>query len=156
LKITTAAKTGAAEKGYSFKLVLPPKQPYVQYYGYEVSPAWLVQFAEHHYPQGLPDRNDKSYNATAIRLAYDIIRDWDRVYTLATEHCFPVPPEWIASMHDEGGEPEDLQIVLSVCSDEESDLEWLPVQERMDFLTKLIGHGPKWWPSREFTALAHC
>ncbi|KAJ8590352.1 hypothetical protein M405DRAFT_816403 [Rhizopogon salebrosus TDB-379] len=157
LKITTPAKNGDGN-GQPFKLSRPPKQPYVQYYGYEVSPAWLIQFAEHYYPEGLLDRNDKSYEDNAIMLAYSIIRDWGRIYTLATKHCFnppegcPVPPEWIASMYDEGDDPEDLQIVLvlSVCSDKEDNFEWRPVQDKMDFLTKLIGHGPKWWPSCGF------
>ncbi|OJA10925.1 hypothetical protein AZE42_03058 [Rhizopogon vesiculosus] len=159
-KSLEALKNNPRETGEAqlFKLDRPPTQPFVQHYGYEVSPAWLIQFAEHHYPEGIPDRNDKSYNSTAIRLAYDIIRDWGRMCILATNHCFnspeacPVPTEWLATMYDDVDDPEDLQgvLVLSVCSDEEDDFEWRPVQAKMDFLTKSIGHEPKWWPSCGF------
>jgi hypothetical protein len=35
--------------------------------------------------------------------------------------------------------------VLAVCSDEEDSFEEHPVQEQMDYMTKLVGHGPQWW-----------
>ncbi|KAG0703087.1 hypothetical protein DFH29DRAFT_918820 [Suillus ampliporus] len=39
----------------------------------------------------------------------------------------------------------DTVLVLSVCSDEEESFEERPTQGQMDFMTKLIGHGPQWW-----------
>jgi hypothetical protein len=153
IKLVTKPETGSSKKGQPFKLARPQKQSYIQYYGYEVSSEWLVQFAEHYCAEGLPHRNAIDYEHTAVTLAHETIQDWC-ITSLAIKACFkppkggPVPPEWLASVYGEGDDPEDLQIVgvFSVCSDDEHDFEWRPPQEEMDFLTKLFGRGPQWWP----------
>lgn len=66
-----------------------------------------------------------------------------------------VSPEWIAVYdgdYDDVLSDEELlafQVqtvyVLTVCSDEEDSFEKRPIQEQMDYITKLVGHGPQWW-----------
>jgi hypothetical protein len=66
-----------------------------------------------------------------------------------------VPPEWIAVYdgdYDDVLSDEELlaiQIdtvyVLTVCSDEGGSFEERPIQEQMDYITKMVRHGPQWW-----------
>ncbi|KAG0692344.1 kinase-like domain-containing protein [Suillus ampliporus] len=84
-------QTGAPTRRRPFKLVCPKRQPHVQYYGYAVAPEWMVQFAEKHWPEALPDRNDKRYEHVAMTRAFELIRDWIPLYTLAGRDCFNPP-----------------------------------------------------------------
>jgi hypothetical protein len=66
-----------------------------------------------------------------------------------------VPPEWIAVYdgdYDDVLSDEELlaiQIdtvyVLTMCSDEGGSFEERPIQEQMDYITKMVRHGPQWW-----------
>ncbi|KAG0700387.1 hypothetical protein DFH29DRAFT_1080711 [Suillus ampliporus] len=165
LKIATPQQTGVSTRRRPFKLIRPERQPHVQYYGYGVSRDWLLQFAEQHCPEALPDRNAKNYETTARTRAYEFIVEWSGIYTLDTKDCFnpkggSVPPEWIAlydGVYDDQLDddeimsiPIDTVHVLAVCSDQDDDFGWRPTQEKMDFMTKVIGHTPQWWVSCGF------
>ncbi|KAG0705303.1 hypothetical protein DFH29DRAFT_291338 [Suillus ampliporus] len=159
LKIVAPQQTDHSMRRRPFKLVRPPSQPHVQYYGYAVPPEWLIQFTEQHWPEALPDRNDKGYEYMAATRAFELILDWSGIYTLDSKDCFDpkggsVPPEWIALYdgdEDEDDELQDIQIdtvhVFSLCSDQDESFEARPTQERVDFMTKLVGHAPQWWVS---------
>ncbi|OAX34278.1 hypothetical protein K503DRAFT_869021 [Rhizopogon vinicolor AM-OR11-026] len=136
-----------------FRLTRPKPQPRVQFYGYAISPYWLLEFAVQNCPDLLPDPKDKSYEYTAMQRGYELLRDWLCIYSLDRQYCFnpkgsSVPPEWIEGVNDDEP-PEDLEMVdvLAVCSDREDEFERRPTQEQLDFLTKLIGYSPKWWVS---------
>ncbi|KAG1737110.1 uncharacterized protein EDB91DRAFT_1141104 [Suillus paluster] len=144
-----------------FKLVRPKRQSHLQFYGYAVSREWLIQFAEQNWPADeLPDRNAKDYEDIAATRAYKLIADLSSICSLGRKTCFnpkggSVPPYWIAVYdgdYDDELDDEELMniqidtvVVLSVCSDEEDSFEERPTQGQMDFMTKLIGHGPQWW-----------
>ncbi|KAG0696373.1 hypothetical protein DFH29DRAFT_208477 [Suillus ampliporus] len=159
LKIATPQQTGYSIRR-PFKLVRPKRQPHLQFYGYAVSPEWLIQFAQQHWSEALPDRNAKNYEDIAMTRAYELISGFSGIYNLDRKDCFnpkggSVPLEWIAvydgDYDDELDDDEleaiqiDIVHVLTVCSDEEDEFEERPTQEKMDFMTKLIGHGPQWW-----------
>ncbi|KAG1843274.1 hypothetical protein DFJ58DRAFT_804732 [Suillus subalutaceus] len=160
LKITTSQQNRDSTKYRPFKLIRPKRQPHLQFYGYGVSWEWLIQFAEQNCPEELPDRDDIGYKCMAAIRAYELIADLTTINTLDRKLCFNpkgglVPPEWIAvydgDYDDILSEEELLAIkidtihVLAVCSDEEDSFEERPVQGQMDYMTKLIGHGPQWW-----------
>ncbi|KAG2359601.1 hypothetical protein BDR07DRAFT_1462446 [Suillus spraguei] len=76
-------------------------KPHLQFYGYGVSREWLIQFAEQHCPEELPDHNDIGYKCMATMRAYELIADLTTINTLDRKLCFNlkggfVPPEWIA------------------------------------------------------------
>ncbi|KAG1748940.1 uncharacterized protein EDB91DRAFT_1111526 [Suillus paluster] len=161
-KIATPQQTDDSMRRRPFKLVRPPRQPHVQYYGYAVSPEWLVQFTEQHWSGALPERNDIGYEYMAATRAFELLLDWSGIFTLDSKDCFnpkggSVPPEWIA-LYD-GDEDDDeaddeypnIQIdtvhVFALCSDQDESFEARPTQERVDFMTNLIGHTPQWWVS---------
>lgn len=153
-KIATGQQTEDSARKLPFKLLPPRKQSYVQYYGYEVCPYWLIAFAEKHCPKELPDKGEEDYEDIALMRAYELISDWSGIHNLGMQDCLnppngaSVPPEWFASMfHDEVPEGLETVTVLAVCSDEEEKFERRPTQPQMDFMTKLIGHGPRWWVS---------
>ncbi|KAG0700389.1 hypothetical protein DFH29DRAFT_932310 [Suillus ampliporus] len=162
LKIAAPQQTEVSTRRRPFNLVRPERQSYVHYYGYAVSRDWLIQFAEQHCPEALPERSAKNYENTARTRAYELIRAWAGICTLARKECFnpkggSVPPEWIAlydGVYDDELDDEELMsiqidtvLVLAVCSDQDDSYEWRPRQENMDFMTKLIGHTPQWWVS---------
>ncbi|OAX35519.1 hypothetical protein K503DRAFT_365116, partial [Rhizopogon vinicolor AM-OR11-026] len=158
LEIATVQQTehfAKTPKRQPFTLVLPKKQSYVQYYGYEVCPYWLIAFAEKHCPETLPDQKAEDYQDVAVMRAYKRISAWSGIRTLGMQDCFNppksgiVPPEWFASIFDDDIQPEDVDIVnvIIVCSDQEEEFQGRPSQIHIDFLTKLIGHGPRWWVS---------
>ncbi|KAG1733956.1 hypothetical protein EDB19DRAFT_1911295 [Suillus lakei] len=92
--------------------------------------------------------------------AYELIADISCIRTIDANICFNpkgslVPPEWLA-VHD--GDYDDVLsdeellaieidtvYVLTMCSDEEESFEERPIQEKMDDMANLIGHGPQWW-----------
>ncbi|KAG0700384.1 hypothetical protein DFH29DRAFT_932285 [Suillus ampliporus] len=143
-------QTEVSTRRRPFNLVRPERQSYVHYYGYPVSRDWLIH------------RSAKNYENTARTRAYELIRAWAGICTLARKECFnpkggSVPPEWIAlydGVYDDELDDEELMsiqidtvLVLAVCSDQDDSYEWRPMQENMDFMTKLIGHTPQWWVS---------
>jgi hypothetical protein len=92
--------------------------------------------------------------------AYEHLVDFTGINNLDTITCFnpkggSVPPEWIpVSNGDYDDVLSDEEVlafqiqtvyVLTVCSDEEDPFEDCSIQEQMDYLTKLVGHGPQWW-----------
>ncbi|OAX31330.1 hypothetical protein K503DRAFT_777675 [Rhizopogon vinicolor AM-OR11-026] len=155
LKIATGQQTEESARRLPFKLDPPKKQSYVQYYGYEVCPYWLIAFAEEHCPEELPDQNAEDYQDVAVMRAYKRISAWSGIHTLEMQDCFnppkggTVPPEWFASIFYDDIQPEGVDIVnvLIVCSDQEEKFQGRPSQVHIDFMTKLIGHGPRWWVS---------
>jgi hypothetical protein len=155
LQITTQQQTGDATRR-PFKLICPKRQPHVQYYGYEVSDAWLIQLVESYWPEVLPDRNVKHYEDTAMTRGFELVRHWTGIYNLDGQDCFNpkggyVPPEWFALFDDddEDEEFEDIDIdivhVFVLCSDQEESFKERPTQEDVDYMTKLMGHVPQWW-----------
>ncbi|KAG1718165.1 uncharacterized protein EDB91DRAFT_1341459 [Suillus paluster] len=113
LKITTPQHTGDSMRRRPFKLVRPKRQqmnpytglPHVQYYGYAVSPEWLIESAERHCLEALPSRNANDYEGTTITQAYELIRHLAGIYNLACNFFFnpkghSVPPEWVAAMYE--------------------------------------------------------
>ncbi|KAG0701207.1 hypothetical protein DFH29DRAFT_1051947 [Suillus ampliporus] len=152
-KIATAQQTGASMRRRPFEFVCPKRQlqtnrsinlPYAQYYRYAVSSKWLIQFAEGHYPETLPDRDDIGYEDIAISRAYELISAWSGIYYLGHKDCFnpkggSVPPLWFALYEgDYDDELDDdalaaIQVdtvqVFAVCSDKEDEFEERPAQE---------------------------
>ncbi|KAJ8588154.1 hypothetical protein M405DRAFT_820231 [Rhizopogon salebrosus TDB-379] len=163
LRIATPQDTGNSRKRRPCEVIRPQRQrqinlytglPHLQYYGYAVSRDWLVAFTEQHWPEALPERDARNYRKTAIRRAYELIGHLTGIPDLARKTCFnpkgdSVPPEWFASLYDEADDPEDMEtvIVFALCSDEDDDFEGRPTQDKVDFMTNLVGHAPQWWVS---------
>jgi hypothetical protein len=121
-----------------FEIARPKRQSHVQYYGYAVSQEWLIWFSKKFRPE---DRNDmgvtsKQYFEGLAKLA--------NIDDFSWKHCFD--PNG-GSVNDE--EPKNIPIdtveVLYVCSDEEGSIQKCPDEEKLEVMTALLGHGPKWW-----------
>jgi hypothetical protein len=89
-----------------------------------------------------------------MRRAYELIEHLSCIYTLARKTRLnpkgdSVPREWFAGLYDETDDPEDMETVtvFALCSDENYDFEQRPTQDKVDFMTSLIGHAPRWWVS---------
>ncbi|KAG2114850.1 hypothetical protein DEU56DRAFT_180378 [Suillus clintonianus] len=175
LTITTATsvrrKRLVKRQRRPFKLVRPPKmlhinmcigRPYIQFYGYEATPEFLVRLAEEKCPEALRDRNDRDYEIDAMTQAHMLILARSGILPLFYMTCFKpqdgsVPPVWLDAFgmrgfnRDHIDEDElianpivDVQ-VLAVCSDIDRSFERRPTQAQMDAITELMGYAPQWW-----------
>ncbi|OAX41434.1 hypothetical protein K503DRAFT_780643 [Rhizopogon vinicolor AM-OR11-026] len=126
-------------------LQTPPstRLPYIQYYGYAVSREWLVQRAEQHCSEELPDRNDKRYEYTATKKAYYFICGWADVLDYLDQKCcftgHSISPDGWA-LESDGDADDELEdpgdehvLVLVLCSDRDQQR---TMQERVNFLTR--------------------
>ncbi|KAG1737105.1 uncharacterized protein EDB91DRAFT_1083145 [Suillus paluster] len=96
-------------------------------------------------------QNNTGYDELAMTRAFDLIQDWVGMHGLARKYCFnpkgrSVPPEWFVRYLNPDDEPEDIETVHihAVCSDQEDDFEWRPLQKRVDLLTDFVGRSPRW------------
>ncbi|KAG0705827.1 hypothetical protein DFH29DRAFT_905015 [Suillus ampliporus] len=128
--------------------------PYTQYYGFAVSPEWLVEFAERNCPEELPPRDDKSYEDVAMTRAFEFIREWPSMYTLERKTCFnpkggSVPPKWFTRYHDDEDDGRGIETVhvFAIYSDQEDEFGERPAQYKVEAITEMMEYMPRWFVS---------
>ncbi|KAG1770581.1 hypothetical protein EV702DRAFT_1049307 [Suillus placidus] len=127
----------------------------LKYYGYGISEEWRIWFSNQ---LDSHDCHDKGHDIHSItKRYYQFIVDSTPIKDMGWKRCFnpkgdSVPPEWITGshgnlLHDKVvvNIPIDTVEVLLVCLDEEDSFGGRPHQDTIDYLTVLLGHGPKWW-----------
>ncbi|KAG1737073.1 uncharacterized protein EDB91DRAFT_1290964 [Suillus paluster] len=132
---------------HKLELSYPPKQRYTHNYGFWLSPEWLIDLGKHirliEDCVEPPDHTEFWMRGIGyIRWALDIDPLTAENCFLTIEHC--VQPETNGApieCVDSDGEV----VVLSVCSDNETDIRVIPYQEQVDYLSNLLGRKPQWW-----------